>query len=74
MYTLYFLSYFLKSVEIKCFNEQELSGSNVPNILHRMVTKETPPTYFMTNKFTKVFQGIVNAYGVATYREVNPGQ
>lgn len=51
---------------------QEVSGSNVPNILHRMTTTETPPTYFMTNKFTSVFQSIVNSYGVATYREVNP--
>lgn len=51
---------------------QEQSGSNVPNILHRMITNDTPPTYFMTNRFTKVFQSIVNSYGVATYREVNP--
>ena len=50
-----------------------MSGSTVPNILHTMRTKETPPTYFETNRFTKVFQSIVNAYGVATYREVNPG-
>ncbi|KAL3876178.1 hypothetical protein ACJMK2_034049 [Sinanodonta woodiana] len=50
----------------------ELSGSNMPSILHRMTTKEIPPTYNQTNKFTKVFQSIVNAYGVAAYREVNP--
>ncbi|XP_060600328.1 V-type proton ATPase 116 kDa subunit a 1-like isoform X2 [Ruditapes philippinarum] len=62
----------LEEVQSALRHGQELSGSNVPNILHRMVTKETPPTYFMTNRFTKVFQSIVNAYGVATYREVNP--
>ncbi|CAC5402301.1 ATPeV0A [Mytilus coruscus] len=50
----------------------ELSGSTVPCILHRMDTKETPPTYFITNKFTQVFQDIVDAYGIATYQEVNP--
>ncbi|CAG2231135.1 ATP6N [Mytilus edulis] len=52
--------------------EDELSGSTVPCILHRMDTKETPPTYFITNKFTVVFQDIVDAYGIATYQEVNP--
>lgn len=48
------------------------SGSNVPSIMNRMETKETPPTYNRTNKVTSGFQGIVNAYGIASYREVNP--
>lgn len=48
------------------------SGSNVPSIMNRMETKETPPTYFRTNKVTSSFQAIVNAYGIASYREVNP--
>lgn len=48
------------------------SGSNVPSIINRMETKETPPTFNRTNKVTSGFQGIVNAYGIASYREVNP--
>lgn len=50
----------------------ERSGSSVPSILNRMDTAEVPPTYNRTNKFTRGFQNIVDAYGVANYREVNP--
>jgi len=53
---------------------QESSGSSMPSILNRMETKQSPPTYNKTNKFTDVFQAIVDAYGVASYLEVNPGK
>jgi V-type H+-transporting ATPase subunit a len=39
-----------------------------------MDTFENPPTYNRINKFTSRFQHLVNAYGVASYREVNPGE
>lgn len=53
---------------------QELSGGSVPSILHRMNTYEVPPTFNRTNKFSQGFQAIVDAYGVANYREINPGK
>ncbi|KAL5283513.1 unc-32.2 family protein [Megaselia abdita] len=36
-------------------------------------TKENPPTLIRTNKFTKGFQNLIDAYGLNTYREINPG-
>lgn len=48
------------------------SRALVEPVLHVVQTKDTPPTYFETNKFTKAFQNIVNAYGVPRYMEVNP--
>lgn len=44
----------------------------MPPILNRMQTFENPPTYNRTNKFTKGFQALIDAYGVASYREMNP--
>lgn len=41
--------------------------------MNTIPTKETPPTLIRTNKFTEGFQNIVDAYGVGSYREVNPG-
>ncbi|KAL6215711.1 hypothetical protein ACLB2K_015139 [Fragaria x ananassa] len=49
------------------------SNSQVGAIFQVLHTKELPPTYFRTNKFTTAFQEIVDAYGVAKYQEANPG-
>ncbi|XP_036344559.1 LOW QUALITY PROTEIN: V-type proton ATPase 116 kDa subunit a1-like [Rhagoletis pomonella] len=42
------------------------------SFLTAVATKKSPPTYFRTNKFTRGFQNLIDAYGMATYREVNP--
>ncbi|PWA39746.1 vacuolar proton translocating ATPase [Artemisia annua] len=49
------------------------SNSQVGAIFEVLSAKESPPTYFRTNKFTSAFQEIVDAYGVAKYQEANPG-
>lgn len=56
------------------FRLKERAGSLVQPVLNQMETFETPPTYFKLNKFTRGFQNIVDAYGIANYREVNPGE
>lgn len=53
---------------------QRKSGATVPSFVNRIPTTDTPPTLIRTNKFTSGFQNIVDAYGVGTYREVNPGE
>ncbi|KAJ4716584.1 V-type proton ATPase subunit a [Melia azedarach] len=49
------------------------SNSQVGAIFQVLDSRESPPTYFRTNKFTSAFQEIVDAYGVARYQEANPG-
>lgn len=62
----------LDRIHIALRRGTERSGSSVPSILNRMETRESPPTFNRTNKFTRGFQELVDAYGVSTYREVNP--
>jgi len=51
----------------------ERTGSTIPPILNELRTTKQPPTYIKTNKFTVAFQDIIDAYGIPSYREVNPG-
>ncbi|XP_063156797.1 V-type proton ATPase 116 kDa subunit a 1 isoform X4 [Candoia aspera] len=62
----------LDSIQFALRRGTEHSGSTVPSILNRMQTNQTPPTYNKTNKLTAGFQNIVDAYGIGTYREINP--
>ncbi|XP_030553858.1 V-type proton ATPase 116 kDa subunit a isoform X9 [Drosophila novamexicana] len=62
----------IETIQLALRRGTERSGSSVPPILNRMQTFENPPTYNRTNKFTKAFQALIDAYGVASYREMNP--
>eukprot|EP01100_Stratorugosa_tubuloviscum_P011159 TRINITY_DN4931_c0_g1_i1.p1 TRINITY_DN4931_c0_g1~~TRINITY_DN4931_c0_g1_i1.p1 ORF type:complete len:854 (-),score=400.33 TRINITY_DN4931_c0_g1_i1:90-2651(-) len=66
-------SHALEQIQFALRTATERSRTQVPTILSVISTKETPPTYFKTNKYTEAFQGIVDAYGIANYQEVNPG-
>ncbi|XP_045144853.1 V-type proton ATPase 116 kDa subunit a [Echinops telfairi] len=50
----------------------EQSGSAMAPILTAVQSKTAPPTFNRVNKFTAGFQNIVDAYGVGSYREINP--
>lgn len=52
---------------------QNACGSSIESFLNVIETEEAPPTFNRTNKFTQGFQNLIDAYGVASYREVNPG-
>ncbi|XP_077483867.1 V-type proton ATPase 116 kDa subunit a 1-like isoform X2 [Amblyomma americanum] len=62
----------LEKIQMALHRGTDRGGNTVPSILNRMETKETPPTYNRTNRFTVGFQNIVDAYAVPSYREVNP--
>lgn len=46
--------------------------STVKSFINVVGTNEAPPTFNRTNKFTAGFQNLIDSYGVASYREVNP--
>jgi V-type H+-transporting ATPase subunit a len=80
MYTIaYYAYYWFSRLVLVCGPWSHAYTSGYPSpapqlhvIMQPVVTHDAPPTYFRTNKFTAAFQNIVESYGVARYREVNP--
>eukprot|EP00092_Neocalanus_flemingeri_P001102 GFUD01001175.1.p1 GENE.GFUD01001175.1~~GFUD01001175.1.p1 ORF type:complete len:874 (+),score=218.49 GFUD01001175.1:2161-4782(+) len=50
----------------------QTAGATIPPTIEKVHTTEQHPTFNRTNKYTGGFQSLVDAYGVNTYREVNP--
>jgi len=50
----------------------QTAGATIPPTIEKVPTTEQHPTFNRTNKYTSGFQSLVDAYGVNTYREVNP--
>lgn len=53
-------------------DDSEFEGLMVEQIDHKSI-KKTPPTNFKTKNFFDAFQSIVDTYGIARYKEGNPG-
>ncbi|RNF01847.1 putative vacuolar proton-ATPase-like protein [Trypanosoma rangeli] len=49
------------------------AAGNVASVVLTHPSQSNPPTCFETNKFTCGFQSLVDSYGTARYKEVNPG-
>ncbi|KAH8370011.1 hypothetical protein KR093_001861, partial [Drosophila rubida] len=52
----------------------DIVGLNPPPLLlmRTRKSKHVPPTHFKLNKFTRGFQNLIDSYGMADYKELNP--
>lgn len=62
----------IPSVRRDLMDGSEEVDSTIQSFINLIQYDEAPPTFFRTNKFTLGFQNLIEAYGTASYREVNP--
>ncbi|GAB0494357.1 hypothetical protein MMPV_005649 [Pyropia vietnamensis] len=66
-------SHRVEEVRVALAAARASSSAQAPSVVEvRPFGHATPPTHFELNKFTSVFHGLIEAYAVAAYREVNP--
>uniref|UniRef100_A0A1B0FN59 V-type proton ATPase subunit a n=1 Tax=Glossina morsitans morsitans TaxID=37546 RepID=A0A1B0FN59_GLOMM len=53
-------------------NQDNMFPPMVTPIRKRYLRDEDKPTHFRLNQFTRGFQKLIDAYGIAAYRELNP--
>ena len=51
---------------------QQKARASAPSYCRTLKARSVPPTYFKTGKITSQFQAVVEAYGIARYREHSP--
>lgn len=63
----------VEEVRVALAAARAASAAQAPSVVEvRPFGHATPPTHFELNKFTSVFHGLIEAYSVAAYQEVNP--
>lgn len=62
----------LPTVRKALLDGSEAVGSTIQSFMNLIQYNEAPPTFNRTNKFTQGFQNLIDAYGIASYREANP--
>lgn len=62
----------LEHVQSALADGSKAVGSTVQSFMNVIETTDEPPTFNRTNRFTQGFQNLIDAFGVANYREANP--
>lgn len=62
----------LTSVQASLRNISDSASGGSRPIMNELRTGKEPPTFHRTNKVTGEFQMIIDSYGIAKYREINP--
>ncbi|EPQ32383.1 uncharacterized protein PFL1_00579 [Pseudozyma flocculosa PF-1] len=63
----------LGSIQLALRRATENAGTSAAPVLQELKTHKDPPTFHRTNKYTEALQGVSDSYGIAKYKEVNPG-